>query len=42
MYPYPKRDLIVIKYLLNNNDSNISLLQTHGPYTYKKLLNIYE
>ena len=22
--------------LYNNNNNNISLLQTHGPYTYKK------
>ena len=30
-----------IKDLYNNN--NISLLQTHGPYTYKKkMLNIYK
>ena len=26
----------------SNNNNNISLLQTHGPYTYKKLLNIYQ
>ena len=26
----------------NNNNKNISLLQTHGPYTYKKMLNIYK
>ena len=25
-----------------NNNNNISLLQTHGPYTYKKMLNIYK
>ena len=25
--------------IINNN---ISLLQTHGPYTYKKMLNIYK
>ena len=24
------------------NNNNISLLQTHGPYTYKKMLNIYK
>ena len=24
------------------NNNNISLLQTHGPYTYKKNLNIYK
>ena len=25
----------------NNNNNNISLLQTHGPYTYKKLFKTY-
>ena len=26
----------------NNNNNNISLLLTHGPYTYKKNVNIYK
>ena len=27
---------------INNNNNNISLLQTDNPYTYKKMLNIYK
>ena len=33
---------IYAQYVFFYNNNNISLLQTHGPYTYKKMLNIYK